>query len=283
MKQREENVLSTQSLQESLGVKGSFGHFLARAGMRLLEIDKVNQTQAKCATLEGPDFSAGILREVGVSYDLPEEQLDNIPREGGFITVSNHHFGSIDGLILSATVGKRRADYRILTTFLLALIPNLRNSFLPVDNLSGSTNARSVNGIRMALSHIASGGGLGLFPAGEVATWQKRKQRPSGTRFFQIQDKPWAPNIIKLIRKSGLPVVPIYFEGRNSLSFHLLGLLHRRLRTGRLVHELFNKKGTTVKVRIGKPIPPEVLAQYEVAQLGPWLREQCYALAAEKD
>lgn len=283
MKQREENVLSTQSLQESLGVKGSFGHLLARAGMRLLEIDKVNQAQAKCATLEGPEFSAGILRVAGISYEIPEGQLENIPLEGGFITVSNHHFGGADGLILSAVVGQRRADYRILTTFLLARIPNLHNSFLPVDNLSGSTNARSVNGIRMALTHIASGGGLGLFPAGEVATWQKRKQRPADTRFFQIQDKPWATNIIKLIRKSGLPVVPIYFEGHNSLSFHLLGLLHRRLRTGRLVHELFNKRGTCIQVRIGKPIPPEVLVQYEVPQLGPWLREQCYALAPKED
>lgn len=281
MKNEVQNVLSTQTLQASLGVKGTFGRWLANLCIKLLEMDKVNRTQAKYAHLDGPDFSDAILQEAGITYDVPAEQLENIPLEGGFITVSNHHFGAADGLILGSTVGRRRSDYRILTTFLLSAVPNLRSSFLPVDNLSGSTNARSVNGIRMALTHIASGGGLGLFPAGEVATWQKRGKRPAGTRFFQIQDKPWAPNIIKLIRKSGLPVVPIYFEGHNSLSFHLLGLLHRRLRTGRLVHELFNKQGTHIRVRIGEPIPPEELSQYDVPTLATLLRERTYALAAQ--
>lgn len=278
MKNEVQNVLSTRQLQESLGIKGPFGRWLADVIIKAIEMDKVNRTQAMFPDDDGPDFSDHVLQTVGASYEISPEELQNIPLEGGFITVSNHHFGSIDGLILEASVGRIRRDYRILTTFLLAQIPNLRDSFLPVDNLSGTTNARSVNGIRMALSHIASGGGLGLFPAGEVATWQRRSRRQEGTRFFQVQDKPWAPNIIKLIRKSGLPVVPIYFEGGNSLSFHLLGLIHRRLRTARLVHELFNKKGTHVKVRIGKPIPPEELARYDVATLGPWLRQRCYDL-----
>ena len=278
MKNEPQNVLSTQTMQESLGVKGPFGRFLANTCIRLLEMDKVNRAQAKYDHQVGPEFSDSILQEAGITFDVPAEDLENIPREGGFITVSNHHFGAADGLILSSTVGRRRPDYRILTTFLLSAVPNLRSSFLPVDNLSGSTTARSVNGIRMALTHIASGGGLGLFPAGEVATWQKKGRRPEGTSFFQVQDKPWATNIIKLVRKSGLPVVPIYFEGGNSLSFHLLGLLHRRLRTGRLVHELFNKKGYHIRVRIGKPIPPDELSQFDVAALGPWLRTQTYAL-----
>jgi putative hemolysin len=278
MKDEVQNVVTTEGFQKTLGVKGPFGRWLTRFLMRVLEIDKVNRTQAVCDQYEGPDFSEHILECVGVRYHLPEGQVEKIPLEGGFITVSNHHFGSLDGLILNAVVGKRRADYRILTTFLLALIPNLRAWFLPVDNLSGNTNARSVTGIRMALTHIASGGGLGFFPAGEVATWQKRKNRPEGTRFFQIQDKPWAPNIVKLVKKSGLPVIPIYFQGRNSLSFHLLGLLHRRLRTVRLVHELFNKRGTLVEVRIGDPIPPEVVAAYDIPALSSFLRESCYAL-----
>ena len=281
MKQAVENVLSTADFQKSLGVKGPLGRLLTRLIMRVLEIDTVNRTQAKCAQWEGPEFSEHILEEVGIRYHLPEGQVERIPLEGGFITVSNHHFGAADGLILNAVVGGRRADYKILTTFLLALIPNLREWFLPVDNLSGTTNARSVNGIRMALTHIASGGGLGFFPAGEVATWQKRKNRPEGTGFFQIQDKPWAPNIIKLIKKSGLPVIPVYFQGHNSLGFHLLGLLHRRLRTIRLMHEVFNKRGTLVQVRIGEPIPPEVVARYDLPALSSFLRESCYALEKE--
>ena len=178
-------------------------------------------------------------------------------------------------------MGARRPDYKILTTFLLALIPSLKEYFLPVDNLSGGkADARSINGIRMALRHIADGGSIGFFPAGEVATWQRRSKRREGS-FLTIQDKPWADNITKLIKRSGLPIVPIYFEGSNSKGFHRLGIIHPRLRTVRLIHEMFNKAGTTVNGRIGKPIRPEELEGRSIEELSWYLRGRCYALGNE--
>jgi putative hemolysin len=271
-------VVSAEQMRNTLGLKGKFGLRVANWILNLLDINKVNDIQSRYPDLKGPSFSEKVLEEVGVKYELPQEDLKNIPAEGGFITVSNHHFGSIDGLILNAVVGSRRPDYKLLTTFLLALIPSLKEAFLPVDNLSGGkADAKSVNGIRMALRHIADGGSIGFFPAGEVATWQHRKKRREGG-FFTIQDKPWADNITKLIKRSGLPVVPIYFEGTNSKTFHRLGLIHPRLRTVRLIHELFNKQGTTVKVRIGRPILPEELEGREITELSWYLRGRCYAL-----
>ena len=275
-------VLSKEDLQRMLGLKGGFGKAVASLIVKVLEIDKVNRTQAKHAHEMGPDFAASILKEVGVTYDLPEGQLKNIPEEGGFITVSNHHFGSIDGLILSDTVSRKRKDYKILTTFMLSLIPNLTESFLPVNNLGGKNDARSINSIRLALEHMQSGGGLGLFPAGEVGTWQKEGKKTAVTPGRVIEDKPWAPNIIRLIKKSGLPVIPIYFDGTNSRNFHILGRIHPRLRTARLIHELFNKKGTHVKVRIGQPITSQEIAKFEDTEaFGLYLRNVTYALEAD--
>ena len=109
-------VLSKEDMQRMLGLKGGFGKAVAGLVIKVLEIDKVNSTQAKYAHIMGPDFAHAILEDQGVTYDIPEGQLDHIPAEGGFITVSNHHFGSIDGLILSDTVSRRRKDYKILTT-----------------------------------------------------------------------------------------------------------------------------------------------------------------------
>lgn len=274
-------VVSEEQLQKTLGLKGKLGQWVARRIMHLLEIDRVNDIQNRYAALTGPAFADKVLEEVGVKYHLPEKDLENIPAEGGFITISNHHFGSIDGLILTSVVGSRRPDYKILTTFLLALIPSLKEYFLPVDNLSGGkADARSINGIRMALRHIADGGSIGFFPAGEVATWQRARNRRDGS-FKTIQDKPWADNITKLMKRSGLPIVPIYFEGSNSKGFHRLGLIHPRLRTVRLIHEMFNKAGTTVNVRIGKPILPEELEGRSIEELSWYLRGRCYALGNE--
>ena len=274
-------VVSEEQLQKTLGLKGELGLWVARRIMHLLEIDRVNDIQNRYAALTGPAFADKVLEEVGVKYHLPEKDLENIPAEGGFITISNHHFGSIDGLILTSVVGSRRPDYKILTTFLLALIPSLKEYFLPVDNLSGGkADARSINGIRMALRHIADGGSIGFFPAGEVATWQRARNRREGS-FKTIQDKPWADNITKLMKRSGLPIVPIYFEGSNSKGFHRLGIIHPRLRTVRLIHEMFNKAGTTVNVRIGKPILPEELEGRSIEELSWYLRGRCYALGNE--
>jgi putative hemolysin len=274
-------MLSKEDMQRMLGLKGGFGKAVAGLVIKVLEIDKVNSTQAKYAHIMGPDFAHAILEDQGVTYDIPEGQLDHIPAEGGFITVSNHHFGSIDGLILSDTVSRRRKDYKILTTFMLSLIPNLTESFLPVNNLGGKNDARSINSIRLALEHMQSGGGLGLFPAGEVGTWQKEGKKTAVAKGRVIEDKPWAPNIIRLIKKSGLPVIPIYFDGTNSKNFHILGCIHPRLRTARLIHELFNKRGTHIKVRIGRPISPEEIAKFEDTEaFGRYLRNVTYALEA---
>lgn len=278
--ERKEAVMSREKLQGMLGLKGKLGAGITRLVMKVLEIDKCNSTQAKYADDNASDFAKHVLEEVGVRYELPEGQLDRIPAEGGFITVSNHHFGSIDGLILCDTILRKRKDYKLLTTFLLALVPNLKEGFLPVDNLSGKQDARSVNSIRAALRHISDGGAIGFFPAGEVATYQKAGARTAIGEKPVVEDKPWAANIIKLIKKSGLPVIPIYFHGTNSDNFHALGKIHRRLRTVRLIHELFNKEGTVVQVRIGTPIPAAELADMDVDTLGKYLRSRTYALEA---
>ena len=273
-------VLEVEELQKSLGIKGFPGRCIARLAYRILELEKVNRVHDKYHDSTGPEFSAHVLDDIGIRYEIPPEQLERIPREGGFITVSNHHYGAIDGMILSAVVGSRRPDYKILTTFLLSLIPSLKDGFIPVDNFSAG-GARSISGIRTALGHIADQHPLGLFPAGEVGTWQKGKNRSSVGKDKIVEDIPWAENIVKLVRKSGFPVVPIYFDGGNSKSFHVLGKIHPRLRTVRLIHEVFNKKGKVVQVRIGQPIQAEEIAGFDVPALGRYLRNRCYALEAQ--
>ncbi len=280
MSVKKTTILELDELQKMLGLKGFFGRWTARIVYKLLEFDEVNRIHSKFCDSEGPAFSAHVLEEVGVTFEIPQEQLDRIPADGGFITVSNHHYGSIDGMILSQVIGSRRPDYKILTTFFLSLIPSLRDSFIPVDNFS-SGGARSISGIRTALGHIADGKPLGLFPAGEVATWQKGKNRTALGEGKVVEDIPWAENIVKLVKKSGFPVIPIYFDGGNSRMFHWLGRIHPRLRTVRLIHEVFNKRGTTVKVRIGQPIPAAEIAGFDIPALGKYLRNRCYALEAQ--
>ena len=274
-------LIDRKAFQErALGLKGFFGRILSNLVYDLLNVDGLNELYSTNTGTEGPEFSYEMLKNIPVTYDIPEEQLKHIPAEGGFITVSNHHFGAIDGLLLNKIIGDIRPDYKILTTYFLALIPNLTEWFIPVDNFSNGT-ARSVNGIRTALGHIANGGALGLFPAGEVGTWQCRKNRTAVGQGRIVEDKPWPDNMSKLIRKSGLPVIPVYFDGENSKRFHRLGRIHPRFRTLRLIRELLASKGKHIKIRIGQPIPADKIASMSVQDLGKYLRNRCYALEAQ--
>lgn len=273
-------LLDHDTMQDALGVKGLSGKVLTRLLFGVLGMGKANRLHARRARPDGPAFSAGVLEDLGVTYEIPGEQLANIPAEGGFITVSNHHFGAIDGMILNAVIGSRRSDYKILTTYFLSMVAHLKDWFIPVDNFA-TGGAKSVSGIRTALTHIDGGGALGLFPAGEVATWQKKKDRTAVSGRRVVEDKPWADNMMKLVRNSGLPVVPVYFDGTNSRTFHVLGRIHPILRTLRLVREMTGAKGKNVKVRIGQAIPAARIAEFEVPALGRYLRNRCYALEAQ--
>ena len=273
-------LISKDGLRQALGLKGIVGKCVAGALYGILGIGKLNKVYPHVADLEGPEFSEEVLRRFGISYEVPEEHLGNIPSEGGFLTVSNHPFGGADGLILNSIINPRRKDFKILTTFLLAKVSNLTKWFIPVDNFSKG-GVKSITGIRTALSHIASGGSLGLFPTGEVSTYQKKGRRTAVSKRRVIEDKPWPENISKLIKNSGLPVIPVYFDGTNSKLFHLLGMIHPRLRTLRLVRELTCKNGTLVKVRIGKAIPAAEIATMDIPELGEYLRNRCYALEAQ--
>ncbi len=273
-------LIDRKGLQKALGLRGIVGRCAAGLLYRLLGLGYLNRRYPEVADLTGPEFSSAVLDLLGISYELPPGQEGLIPAEGGFLTVSNHHFGGADGLILNAVVGARRKDFKILTTFLLARIVNLQDCFIPVDNFS-SGGARSLAGIRTAMQHISAGGSLGFFPAGEVATWQKKGSRTALGGKRVVEDKPWPDNIVKLIKNSGLPVVPVYFDGGNSTLFHILGRIHPMLRTIRLVREMVGKKGSTIKVRIGKPVPAEELAGMEIPEMGRYLRSRCYALEAQ--
>jgi putative hemolysin len=93
---------------------------------------------------------------------------------------------------------------------------------------------------------------LVVFPAGEVASFQFSTLR--------VSDPEWTANVARLSKLATAPVLPVFFHGTNSPVFHMTGLIHPRLRTALLPHELLNKAGSEVRLSIGAVIPVERLA-----------------------
>ena len=282
MKKKKTKIINKSDIMKVIHLRGPVGWLLATIAMWLFGFNKVNKANDRCKQYQGADFSAAILKDAGVGIDLIPAQFNYIPQDGPFITVSNHPIGSADGMMLSAVIGTMRTDYKIMANFILTMIPSLKDSFIAVNPFTDGTSARSsVAGIRFAKEHLAAGGSLGLFPAGEVSTIQPPKRRTS-LKKHSVEDIPWPSSMIKLIRNANVPVVPIYFEAENSKWFHFVGRIHPMLRTVNLANQLFNKKGKTIPMRIGKPIMPNELSEYtDIEQLGNYLRGRVYAMESE--
>ncbi len=191
------------------------------------------------------EFARQALVRLGVKYTLSASEIEHVPQTGGVIIIANHPFGGVDGLIAINALHARRPDLKLLANGVLARLKPLQSAVLAVDMFGGDsrTNAQSV---RAALRHVAEGGALFTFPAGEVAHLQ--------WRFGKVFDPAWPRSAARLIQLAGVPVVPMFIGGRNSALFQLVGLVHPKLRTLLLPRELLNKSGTSVGVRIGMPI-----------------------------
>lgn len=251
---------------------GVLGTFLGWSLMKTLRISELNKIYDRNKHLKGEEFLKAILDEFQIKFEIPEEDLKRLPKDGAYITISNHPLGGIDGILLLKLMLEREPDFRIIANFLLHRIEPLKPYIMPVNPFENHKNEKSsVVGLKETLRHLSENKPLGIFPAGEVSTYKDDQL---------IVDKPWEEGAIKLIKKAQVPVVPIYFHAKNSRLFYILSKISDTLRTAKLPSELLTQKNRTIKVRIGKPI--SVTEQNEhtsLEEFSEFLRKKTYMLA----
>ena len=266
-------VVTNSDLKKALGLKGIFGTCVAGMAYGFLRLGKINRLFDGAADYQGREFADHLLENMNITIDVSPEQLENIPKEGGFVLVSNHPFGGIEGVMLLSAIAKVRPDFKVMANFILSHIPNLKECFFAVNPFEKNPEWKSsVGGIKGAIQHIAAGSGLGVFPAGEVSRYHGHDYP---------EDLPWSTSIARIIKNAGVPVIPVFWEGRNSILFYKVDKIHNMLGTARLTKELINKHDTCFNLQIGKPILPSEVAQYEnPKELAAYLRSRSYALEA---
>ena len=219
------------------------------------------------------EFAAGVFRNLELDMEVPEKDLEQIPKEGGLVFVANHPYGAIDGLALVHVLGRVRPDLKVMANFLLQQLEPLRDRFIGVNPFEQFGSLSSFHGMRQALEHVKNGGALAVFPAGEVSSWR--------TELKAVADPRWKTPVIKLLQHAGVPVVPVWFDGANSVVFQMLGMIHPNLRTLALPTEMLRMRGRTVRMRVGKPIPPKDITPFTSAdQLARYLRAKTYSLGS---
>ena len=268
------SIVTSKEIAKAIKVEnyGVIGTLIAWFLMNILKISTINRIYNRNKHKKDLDFLNGILEEFKVRFEIPEEDLKRLPKNGAYITVSNHPLGGIDGILLLKLVREQREDFKIIANFLLQRIQPLEPYILPVNPFENHREIKSsIAGFKKSLQHLKNGHPLGLFPAGEVSTRKEGKL---------IVDKPWEPAVMKLIQRADVPVVPIYFHAKNSPLFYRLSKLSDTFRTAKLPSELLTQKNRVIKIRIGKPI--SVKEQKEHATLesfSNFIRRKTYMLS----
>ena len=267
-------LVTSKEIAESIKADkfGFLGTFLGWILMQLLRITTINKIYNRNKEKKDLQFLNSLMDEFQITFEIPKEDLKRIPKEGSFITISNHPLGGVDGILLLKLLIEHRPDFKIIANFLLHRIAPLKPYVMPVNPFENHKDAKSsIAGIKNALLHLQKGHPLGIFPAGEVSTYKDGKL---------MVDKPWEEGAVKLIKNAEVPVIPIYFHAKNSRFFYFLSKISDTLRTAKLPSELLSQKDRTIKVRIGKPIAVRDQKQYQdINAFYEYIRKKTYMLA----
>lgn len=241
--------------------------------MKLMRYDDLNKLYQSAYANHPIEFIDKVFEQLNISISFNEEALERLPKDTPFVTISNHPYGGIDGMILIKLFREKFPEYKMLVNYMLQKIDPLNNCFIDVNPFEGSENRSKDNilGVRKAFAHIRAGHPMGIFPAGEVSSYHEGK----------IRDKQWDHNSIRFIKSLRVPIIPVYFKGSNSTLFHLLGAIDPKLRTAKLPSELLNKKNRSIEVRIGYPIPVSEQDLFtDTHQFSRYLRIKTYCLGS---
>ena len=221
---------------------------------------------------EGLSFPAAVLRFFNFQFEINQAELSHIPEKGQVIIIANHPLGSLDGIGLLDAVLSIRPDAKIVVNELLMHIERLQPFALPVDNMSNQTSRRQLRAIQ---SHLASGGALIMFPAGEVSRW----------RLSGIRDGQWNSSFVRIALRYRAPIVPVLVRGRNSRFFYGLSFLIKPLSTAWLIREMFKHRNARISAHVGSPISYPALAEkQEPAQdIADEIKTQVYSLSKACD
>ncbi len=227
---------------------------------------------------KGRDFWEVIVERYNIKMNLIKGSLEDIPKKGPVVIVSNHPFGILDGLLLGYILSKTRNDFKIIANRVFRKAKDLDEVVLPIsfeENREG--NLQNINTRNEAIRFLKGGGIVGIFPGGTVATSAKLFSRPL--------DPFWKRFTSKLILKSDATVVPIFFGGSNSRLFQIARHMSYNLRMALLIREFGRKVDRKVDIAIGKKIGSKYLQRYskDLDGMMEYLRVQSYSLSNDPD
>ena len=126
---------------------------------------------------------------------------------------------------------------------------------------------------KKAKNHLVRKGALIIFPSGSVSTAKSLKS--------EAKDDEWKNFPSKLIHQTKTDVLPIYFDGKNGLLFHIFAskFKNQTLKYSTYIHETRKKIGKEINIYSGDLIKYNDISHIEDRQeLTKYLKTLTYNL-----
>ena len=193
------------------------------------------------------NFWHSIMEGYGVTIDIMQGELENIPVDQPLIVVANHPYGILDGLVMGSILAKSAANFKIIANDIFKAYEIKYKILFSSFKNNRDAIALNLQTRKNALTHLHHAGAIGIFPGATVST--------SSKLFSQPADPVWKSFTAKMIFKLNASVIPIFFDGNTSRIFQLARHLNPSLRAGLLLREFKLRLEKPVRIAIGRPIP----------------------------
>ena len=239
---------------------------------RTLHQEDINGILERNHGLVGVDFMQALVdKEFQLTLNPIGEE--NIPASGRYVFASNHPLGGLDGICLSAYLGKKYdGKIKYLVNDVLYYIEPLKPIFVPINKYGAQAKA-SAKAINDAYS---SDNQIITFPAGLCS----RKQQG------EVRDLEWMKSFILKAVEFERDVIPVHFNGRNSNFFYNLANFRKMVGVkfnAELIYlpgEMFKNKGETFTITFGKPIPWQTFDKSRTpSQWAQFVKKKVYSLS----
>ena len=212
---------------------------------RIIHVKEINEIIFNHKDKNKLDFVKAVLDDFHLKASVIG--AENIPVKGRYIVASNHPLGGPDGLVLMNLLGMYRSDIKSISNDLLLNLDNIKELFIPVNELGSNTKEI----VQIQDYYYASDYLILTFPFGLVS----RKKGKT------IMDLEWKKSFITKARQHKRDVVPVYIKGRNSNFFYNFANLRKFLGIKQniemlyLPNEMFKHKDNNIIITFGKAIP----------------------------
>lgn len=272
MNEQEVNLINIRKVLEQKAPSASkkIPGFLINYLVRTIHQDELNDIILRYQDKFGVDFMQSLIGYFDLKLDIHGEE--NLKSDGRFIFASNHPLGGMDGICLSAYIGRRyEGKIRYLVNDLLLYLQNLQSIFVPINKhgAQGRDNALRIE------EAYASDNQIITFPAGLCS------RKING----KIVDLDWKKSFIQKAVQYKRDIVPVYFDGQNSARFYRVANIRKRLGIKMnyemiyLPDEMFRAKHKTFHIYFGKPIPWQTFTSGQKSvEWAEWVKQIVYHL-----